>query len=297
MNSPAKVIFSNLHLALIHIAPERKGQFENLYSDFAITYIDSHAWILDINTESRSIRISIFVAEFLWSTAYANLIFYTDLFQGTRFTAQTEINLRVTARTSEAMDILGWAVEKLINRSSSTWPTNLPKPVDQLGFLTDEDYATEIALASTACLIHHELSHIALSHSGPSDIDIERDADAHSWDWILGPDPNFEDNAVTKRLLSLTHAYSMPVILDIHAGRNKLLLHPRSIDRLSRLFKRFNTPESHIAVSIAFATLYLHLENSPKPLPIQGSPFDSFMEALDGLLDYISTFPTNNSTT
>jgi peptidase U49-like protein len=292
MKSPARLVLDPFHRAIINVAPERQSEFDKLFPDFIIEYLDTHKWILHVDTAARRIQLSSFVIEFLWATAYAHLIFYIDIFQGRSFKTRQEISLRETPRLRAAIDLLKWAVEKLVNQDTTEWPEDLPKPRFRPGFASDEDVADEFALGAAACLIHHEFGHLALQHSGGSTIETERDADAYAWEWILGKDIDLNSPAGKKRLLLLAHAYSVAVIRDIHLGATSLISHPRSIDRVFILFSRWNVPPNHVAVSFAFATFYLHLENSPKPLPPQSEAYNSFAASLDAVLNHISTFPT-----
>lgn len=282
MQSPARAVLDLFHRTIVNIAPERQAEFDTLFPAFTIEYLDSHKWILHVDTATRHIQVSSFVIEFLWATAYAHLVFYIDVFQGKQVKTRQEISLRETPRLCGALDLLKWAIEKLVNQEASEWPADLPKPQFRPGFASDEDVADEFTLGAAACLMHHEFGHIALQHTGSSTIEIERDADAYTWDWILGKGIGLNSSPGKKRLLLLTHAYSTSVIRDIHLGVTFLGSHPRSIDRLANLFSRWNVPDNHIAVSFAFSTFYLHLQHSPKPLPPQQAAYDSFAASLEG---------------
>ena len=291
MASPAKALLEKLHTAIVRIAPERKKEFDDLYPEFTLDYIDCDKWILHVNDDKR-IQISSFVIEFLWATAYAHFVFYTRVFQGKQFSARTEISLGSDPKVGEAMRLLKWAVEKLINKDSAPWPTDLPKPKMIMGDTSDEGVADEMALGSAACLIHHELGHVALGHIGGSEIQIENDADLHSWEWIIGDRRDYDAKDLSKRLLLLVHAYSVGIILDVHRGYTMLISHPRSIDRLFKLLTHFEVPENHQTYAYAFATLHLHLENTENRLPIQQAAYESFFESFDEVINHISSFPT-----
>lgn len=291
MKSPVRLVFNKLHLAVLNIAPERKSEFEEKYSEFIIEYVDSHEWILHV-TDHKRIRISSFVLEFLWATAYAHFVFYTRIFQGKEFKSHTEILLGEDPDVAIAMKLLKWAVEKLVNQSESEWPLDLPKPAMIIGDTSDIGFADEMALGAAACLLHHELAHIELEHRGGSDILKEKDADMICWEWVMNNRQDFDAKDLSKRCLLLSHSYTALVIRDIHEGCTRMRTHPRSIDRLFQLFDHFGIPENHISYAFTFASLYLHLENSKNPLPIQEDAYESFFESFDRVIDHISRFPT-----
>ena len=290
-NSPTFALFQRLPAALVNVAPERSERFDRLYPDFRIEFIKREQWVLHHDATAKCIRISTFVAEFVWACGYAHLVYYLDVFQNKSFRSRTEISLRVTPRLRRAMALLKWAVEKLMNGQGPTWPRRLPRPQYRAGFTSDLDVADELALNAVACLIHHELGHQALGHTGGSTIDLERDADAHAWDWLLGDGLDLGSSAGTKRLLAFAHAHVGDVIRDIHSGTTALDTHPRSIDRLSTLFARWNVPSDHLAVAFTHAVLHLHLGNSSRQLKAPSAPYQSYAHALDDALNHISRFP------
>jgi Peptidase U49 len=292
MSSPARLILDSLHRALINIAPEREAEFNSQFPEFTIQYIDDDNFTININTPSKLITISSFVAEFLWVSAYSHFVFYREIFQGQKFKNRKEISLECTPRLKTAMELLSWGTDKLLGKSVGPWPTGLPQPNFYVDHASDERIADEFAMGATACLIHHELAHLHLQHSGKSTIDIEREADANAWEWVLGTNIDLESKAGKKRLLLLTHAYSPAVIKDIHNGYTTLLTHPRSIDRVFNLLSRVNTPKNHIAYAFAFAAFHLHLENSKKGLPQQNAAYDTIAESLEAVINHISFFPT-----
>ena len=290
MASPVKCVFPKVHLALVNIAPEREAQLDELYPEFTLEYLDSHNWILGV-TDDKRIQISSFVLEFLWATAYAHFVFYTKIFQGKQFSARTEVSLRDDPDVVAAMNLLQWAIQKLMNKDKSAWPDDLPKPQMIVGDTSDCGVADEFTLGAVACLLHHELAHIGLKHSGGSTLEIEKDADQESWEWIINNRRDFESSDLQKRFLLLVHAYSVGIIRDVHLGKTTMSTHPRSIDRLFKLMTHFGVPENHISQAYAFATIYLHLENSSNPLPIQGEAYDSFFSSFDEVIEHISKFP------
>ncbi len=280
-----------MHIAIVRIAPEREDKLDQNFPDFTLEYVDSHRWILDVS-DDKKIRISTFVLEFLWVTAYAHFVFYTRVFQGKKFSSRTEVDLGDDPHVAEAMTLLKWAVEKLINRDDSDWPDGMPAPKMIKGDTPDEGVADEIALGSAACLLHHELGHIALGHKGGSEIQSEKDADLYAWEWVMGDRRDYDSKDMEKRLLLLVHAYSVGIIYDVHLGRNTLISHPRSIDRLFWLLTQFKVTENHRAYAFAFATIHLHLEATKNPLPVQQEAYDSFFESFDKVIEHISRFPT-----
>jgi hypothetical protein len=174
----------------------------------------------------------------------------------------------------------------------SPWPATLPSPLSSTADTSDEGVASEFTRGAVAAIIHHELAHIALGHSGKSEIDPEKDADIHSWEWILGSRETGGDKAELKRILMLIHSTLAGVAVDIRLTRNTLISHPRNIDRLSNLLARFELDPNDLAYAFCLAILQFHTGFTDHRFETPGVEYASFKEAFDSIADHISKFET-----
>lgn len=284
----------DLHQSLIRIAPERESLFDKKYKDFTLIYLDCDDWILNVQTGKKEIQLSSFVVEFLWASAYAHYNFYYKIFCSEEYGSQKELRVSDFPEIQPSLDLLEWAVYKLTKNVWCDWPDHLPQPTPNPEKLSDENVASEFARGAVAAYLHHELAHIALGHNGPSRIDTEKAADAYAWRWILGDRRDYDAGDLTKRILMLVHAFSIPIIIDIHKGCLVTGNHPLSVERLSRKLHDYQVPENHVAYAYAFSTLHCHVESSQYPMPKQDKPYNSFKESFDAVINHILTFPICN---
>jgi hypothetical protein len=301
--SPVRELLRDTHTAIINIAQERADEFDEKFKAFTIEYLDDDEFIVDVQIETKHIRISTGAFEILWVLAYVHFQYYTQVIQKVGFEQEIKVERDHLSGMLPAIDLLDWVMNRLFRHlecrrngrpkpERCPWPTNLPSPLSSSDDNSDEGVASELTRGSVAALIHHELAHIALEHSGISEIDSERDADIHSWDWILASHHTGGDDAEVKRFLILINAYLVGVAADIRLNRNTLIGHPRSIDRLSNLLARFDLHPDDVAYAFAFSILQFHTGFSGQSFATPGVVHNNFREAFDAIADHISRFET-----
>ncbi|MEI7909441.1 MAG: phage exclusion protein Lit family protein [Verrucomicrobiota bacterium] len=301
--SPIKGLLNDLHPAIINIAPERAAEFDEKFNSFTIEYLDDDEYIANVQIESKHIKISTGAFELLWVLAYAHFQYYYKVIQKIGCEEEIEIGPDHLSEMLPAIDLLNWAMNRHFNHlewrrnggkkpERNPWPTNLPSLLSSSDDLSDEAVASEFTRGAVAALIHHELAHIELGHSGSSEIDPEKDADAHSWDWILGSKDTGGDAAELKRILMLIHAALVGVAVDTRLKRNTLIGHPRNIDRLSNLLGRFELDPNDLAYAFCLTILQFHSGFTDHKFGTPGIEYASFQDAFEAIADYISTFET-----
>jgi hypothetical protein len=302
-DSPVKGLLNDLHLAIINIAPERSSEFDDKFKFFTIEYLDDDGFVADVDSEKNYIRVSTGAVELLWVLAYAHFQYYTQVIQKVGCENEIEISSDHLSGMLPAIDLLEWAMNRFlkflewkrnggIRPDTNRWPTELPSPLSSSDDSSDVGIASELARGSIAVLIHHELAHIALGHVGASEIESERDADFHAWDWILDSNQTGGDKAEVKRMLILINATLAGVAADIRLKRNTLIGHPRNIDRLSNLLSRFDLDPNDVAYAFAFSILQFHTGFSGNSFATPGVIHESFRDAFEEIANHISKFDT-----
>ena len=301
--SPVRKLLVDTHTAIINIAPERAAEFEKKFQSFTIEYLDDDGFVADVDSETKHIRISTGAFELLWVLAYVHFQYYTQVIQKIGCEKEIEVSPDHLSGMLPGIDLLDWAMDRLLKHlnwkknggqkpNKIPWPPGLPSPLSSLDGSSDEGIASELTRGSIAVLIHHELAHIALGHSGHSEIDPEKDADAHAWDWILGSNQTGGDAAEVKRMLILINATLAGVAADIRLQQNTLIGHPRNIDRLSSLLSRFELDSIDVGYAFAFSILQFHTGFSGNSFATPGVVYENFRDVFDAIADHISAFET-----
>jgi len=301
--SPVRELLRDVHTAIINIAPERAVEFEEKFNSFTVEYLDDDDYVANVQIERKHIKITTGAFELLWVLAYVHFQYYTQVIQKIGCEQETKVGPEHLSKMGPAIELLDWAMNRLLKHlewrefggpkpEKTPWPKGLPSPLTSTGDSSDEGVASELTRGSIAAIIHHELAHIALQHSGLSEIDSERDADIHSWDWILDSDQTGGDSAEVKRYLILISANLAGVAADIRLNRNTLISHPRNIDRLSNLLARFDLHPDDVAYAFAYAILQFHTGFTDQPFGTTGVGYTSFRAAFEAIADHISRFET-----
>jgi hypothetical protein len=286
MQHPIRYVMSHIHKALVNIAPENKERFDTEYPDFILEYIDTANWILKVDTATKHIKISRRVAEIFWAVSYGYITFYTKAIQGKKIIKKTEINLHEDEEISKAISLIKWIYESWLNKEDNPWPEDLPKPIEnsQKGIM--ENVADELCLCSIAYLIHHELAHIKLLHSGNSNIELEKEADSEATDWLLNHSLDEWDYKFIKRALGIAVAFEVITARGIYTGDFGGVTHPYSYDRLYQNLDNYIHDPLHIVWSLLASTLKLHLDN--KNIPTPEISYENFKECVNNYIDILS---------
>ncbi len=302
-HSPTKELLRDVHTAIINIAPERAAEFHKKFDSFTIEYLDDDEFIANVRNESKHIKLSTGAMELLWVLAYVHFQYYYKILQKIGCETETEVRGEQLAQIQPAIELLEWVMNRHLKLlewkqnggtkpERNLWPEKLPSPLSSKNDEDDEAVASEFTRGAVAALIHHELAHIALGHSGKSEIDPEKDADAHSWDWILGSNNTGGDAAELKRILMLIHAALVGVAVDIRLNRNTLIGHPRNIDRLANLLGRFDLDSNDLAYAFCLTILQFHTGFTAHSFRTPGVEYASFHKAFEAIADHISKFET-----
>ena len=280
----------HVHDALVNVAPERKDEFVETYSEFVLEYSEDHHWICSVDVANKEIRISSKVVEVFWAASFAYFRLYTDLQNeiGGHVAVAVQLDLKSPSHLKVGMDLLRWALDSWLNRQDVGWPSQLPQPTPSPSCGSDEHVAQELSLCATSFVVHHELSHIRLEHEGKSQIDAEREADQAAAEWVLGGVEDERDARFTKRALGMAVALAILVVRGMHTGDYGGNTHPRSYDRLMHTFDQHISDPNHKAWWFLVAILKLHLDNAAHGASVPLGPFDSARHCVDAFVDALS---------
>jgi len=267
MRSPARHVFQYLHLAIVNLALERNNEFDHELGSFTLIYDDTHLWKLNVNVDSREIRISRKVVEVLWASVYAYFVVYNDVIRYQDPTKQGLVDLTTNDRTSKSCKLLRWAFESRINESKDEWPDDLPMPTAIPEPESEEHVANEFALGAIAFMLHHELSHIRLGHQPPSNIEDEREADAVALDWVFSKADYSNERLIQKKALCCAVGLADLCAFGIHTGYFNGVDHPASYDRLVYGLRRVIEDDCHVSWFFVSAILSLHMTNAGYSMP------------------------------
>ena len=183
--------------------------------------------------------------------------------------------------------------------------SGLPQPVSpsivtQSSLL--EAKAGEMTLAALCFVLHHELAHVRLNHSGtdatqPSwTLEREKEADGEAIDWILG---NAPDNplAIAKRAWGVVATTTLMTARRLDAIRRGASIppvaeqtHPQPYERLDRVVQHEVVQGSALLretlTSLACAALIPHIRLAG--VPLDEGPYEDYTELYAACLDALS---------
>ena len=132
-------------------------------------------------------------------------------------TQPTEIDPRADPDVRAALDLLRWAIIcQKSNDTGDNWPEGQPFPVENPsdGVI---NAANELCLVTCAFILHHELAHIRLVHSGNVETTVslaqEKEADIEATDWMFG-DVELSGPVFTKRMLGASGAFVLTTAME-----------------------------------------------------------------------------------
>lgn len=292
MRSPVRFLMEHIHEAIVNIAPERQNEFDHIFDNFILEYLDDHKWICDVVVAENRIRLSRKVLEVIWASSFAYFQIYIEIEQqnigGENFPS-VEVDLVNDPNLAEACELVRWALDSWLNERDSDWPDGLPRPIEDSVDGPYEKIADELTLCAIAYMLHHELAHIHLRHTDGSNIEDERDADYASADWIFDRlNTNLNRDMFTKRGLGVAIAFAILLAQGIHTGQYDGNTHPRSFDRLLHVLSRHVRNPHDPIWAFVVAVLTFHLDNADHGAVISKGPFDSFKECAESYVDALS---------
>lgn len=186
--------------SLVNLAPERSDDVLKEISNKSLVLTNDPFFNAWASSERGEIGLTMNLVECLWCAAYAYWVFEREVESQVAAGSSPIVLTPVPGnRVQRGMSALTAAVDAASTGTPLVW-TGLPVP--QVGFPpgTDEQAATEMALAAIGFVLHHELSHLRLGHQTRAQdesswtLDKEKDADSEAIEWILGSTPDDERN-------------------------------------------------------------------------------------------------------
>lgn len=292
MKSPIKLIMDGMEHSIYTIVPEKQEELYRSCPDFELEFVDTSNIIADVDVGKRYMRISRKLVELFWCSAYAHFIFYSKYFSGKKIDEPTVINPNDDEEVSKGLKLLRWVLNSILsNDKSDKWPENLPYPIKDAPVVSYLTVADEICLSAVASVLHHELAHIILNHTPPSNIDQEKEADIYSLNYIL--EPVLNDNKresklmLTKRAFGYLISMHSLVMLGIYTGHYDGIKHPKSYDRLYNCLNENIDDPNHIIWGFLNSILKLHIDNSN--IPVDSTiVFDNHKECANYYIDLLS---------
>lgn len=127
INSPIKLIMEHIPYAMINVAPERAGEFQEEYPNLLIKFSNDNYPNATVNNSSNEITFSRGLAELCWSSAYSYPILYEYVVENSKLESSLFIDLTESGN-KRSIDLLNWALKNSFANQSSEWPDNLPQP-------------------------------------------------------------------------------------------------------------------------------------------------------------------------
>jgi hypothetical protein len=303
MSSPIAFLGRDVLMSMRNAAPEKASELDELFGKWDISFEldefnDRKGFSADV--ANRVIIVRQKRLERLWAIAFAYYRFYREVSQQKVANQSVRvIDLTTKPELVEAGLLLKWAIESFVKSDSGNpitqWPDDLPRPKPDDATGSDEECASELFLAGTSFVLHHEVAHIVLAHEPYTQLESvdcirqEKDADYYAVDWMLDGlgnefDPLFQKRAlgVCVGLISLSslyiHVYAKEMVADTH---------PPAYDRLYQVIERHvhdpdNLPWAFVATSLAVQIQNQNVEHDVD------REFDSFKDAADYYIDIIS---------
>lgn len=192
--------FANeVHNLLLRITPERKDQLEKLLAGVTFRQNDHSERIeFSASTNLKLVIVPMRCQFRLWAHCFAYFCAFAA-FDAKRQGQSTKARFGLSEQELQtAGDLLEWAVRTDVNLRQSTTsqllfdvsklPADLPKLFEGQSPSKLHPIAANVFLNAVAFIIHHELAHVQLGHSGTEgDVSIseEYEADRTAANWLL----------------------------------------------------------------------------------------------------------------
>lgn len=282
--SVARRLLESVPRSLELVAPEKLSGLTTAVDNLSLEIYETSSRLHSCRPSPPTIRLSSRVVELLWAQTYAFTMYYTKELAGVRPDGQ-QINPRRKPEVDKALDLLKWAILEVVSPADRPWPAGCASPqadpsTDELLGLTDD-----LALMGAAFILHHELAHIRLNHSAPTDIDQEREADYAAADWILdGTAAGTEQ--FRKRALGISVALLYLISSGVYTGDHDGTKHPKDYNRLLFTLERHVAPDTDDVWAFVNGMLDLLIQDAGSVA--SRGPFDDFHEACNALVDHLA---------
>jgi hypothetical protein len=275
LHSPIARIARLVPASLELIAPERAPDLAPHVGRLTLHIVATREMICEFDPDSGDIAISALFLEVVWALTYGYHLFHVKVLNRPHWRGQ-EVNLRVDAEVSAAMDLVAWAIRA--STSGEPWPTSAPSPSPNPQSNTFEYGAQQLALGATGVILHHELAHKYLQHR-VSTLATESAADFAAVDWVLHQD-TCPPEQFGFRAMCVAIAFLLLAARSIHTGEYDGVTHPITFLRLVHSLRRHLTPEDHLVWGFVGAILSLHMQAMEIPLPTgEYGAFSDFVDA------------------
>lgn len=289
MHSPILALAKSIAACPYRVAPEVADELHALIQAKDIELIVSDDLGFDVEAVAHTGKITITVAalELFWASAFSGFVFYQEYVEANK-ASQASYAIGETERSRQAMNLLRWAVANAKKEIVEPWPMNLPQPNPNARALSDIDVANELFLCALAWALHHEISHVALSHSfatSPIDMTQEKAADIEATKRILVSAPDSQQRG--KRALGMIAAImALQYIDSTEAAQSPFRrLHPRAFERLAYCLDVHQWMPEDIPYAFSLALLQVFMAERNIQYELSG---DSVADILNGFFVSLS---------
>lgn len=288
-------------------APERFAELLPLVRGLTIHLRDSDEFQAYANSSERKIVLTRGLAECLWCACYAYFVFRQEIERQTNkggSSERFEISSTQGAHVDAALKALRAAVDAASKGKPVNW-SGLPQPVSPSIVTAGsslEAKAGEMTLCALCFVLHHELAHVRLRHTGtdpsrPSwTLEQEKDADSEAIHWILGEAPE-NAWAIAKRAwgIVITTTFMTATRLEAVGTGTRLppveeQTHPQPYDRLDKAVQHEVVQRSTLLretmTSLACAALIPHIRIAR--VAIGDGPYEDYADLYSACLDALA---------
>ncbi len=282
-------LLRHLPAALANIAPERADELRAVSEGLSLAIVDDPKFVCHYTPKAKVITISTGVIEVLWAASHAYIVLHARVLAQEPVVQPLVVDRHADRDVSDAMVLLKWCFNRLVEKTSAAWPDELLRPIESPPNGSPENAADELALCAVAFLLHHELAHHRLGHPFTMDLpwklDQERDADYAAADWILQGVAE-DDARFTKRALGIATALAVLAAYGVHTDRHGGETHPPSFDRLFHTLSRHIRDDGNEVWAFVVGILNLHMTEAGFTLP--SVIHTSFKSCLDSYVEILA---------
>jgi hypothetical protein len=182
--SPARWLVPRVPRSPSRAAPERAAALDEMIAAVRLSFPDLGSFVCEYRPDTRIVVVSRKVLEVAWASSYAYFVVYRRVFEELPQDEHAVIDLHADPVLGPAADLLFWVHNDWLLGKDTPWPANLPQPTSSAADSSNERYATGVFDIAIAFILHHELAHHRLGHSG-SEHETEHDADYEAARWLL----------------------------------------------------------------------------------------------------------------
>lgn len=234
-HSPIGLVSPLIPALFTYVAPERASQLETHIRGLRIATIPGPGFGFAAYSNERLITVAWRGLEYLWVLSYSSWTLLSEFSAGGQL--GREFSLAENPATAPSTTLLPWALTNQFGEEDTylPWPQGTPTPLlwarGSAVPPNDREVATDVCLCATGWILHHELAHLYLNHSGATvaSSSDERQADAAATSWLLDQAPAAD---VRRRAAGIIAALVGLAGLDLFApaAARRLQTHPHPAD-------------------------------------------------------------------